>query len=72
MAFRGRKQANFGSKQPSKISQVAAFKTLLCGARSLDALPAISQLANMYRLDPKTVEYEIGVERRRRSETGAA
>lgn len=68
MTFPGRR--SFGSKQPTKASQLAAFKRLICGAPSLEALPDVSALASMYRLDRKEVEYALGVERRKRFEQG--
>jgi hypothetical protein len=73
MAWRGvnSQRKGFGSKQPTKVSQVAALKTLICGAASLEALPTATALAHMYRVDPKEVELAIGVERRRRHEADA-
>lgn len=71
MAYRGASsRRSFGSKQPAKIEQLAAFKRLICGARDIDTLdPAM--LARVHRLDAQTVEYELGVERRRRAEATA-
>ena len=72
MAFRGRKQTHFGSKGPNKLGHVVEFKMLLANIRTLDALPSPTSLAYRYRMDAKDVEYQIGVERRRRAEVGIA
>lgn len=67
MGYPGQRK-HFGSKQPARGDQQAQLRKLICGCRSLDALPEIAALANMYRMDAKIVEYEIGCERRRRAE----
>lgn len=69
--YRGGRKQNFGSKQPTKAVQLAALKSLICGCGNLDALPDLSSLASMYRMDRREVECLVGAERRRRSETGA-
>lgn len=70
MGYPGQRK-HFGSKQPARADQQAQLKKLICGCRSLDALPTIPALASMYRMDAREVEYAIGVERRRRAEGGA-
>ena len=69
MAYRASR--SFGSKQPTKASQDAQIRSLIAGCRDLDHLPSIATLAGMYRCDARTVEYLIGVERRRRAEAFA-
>lgn len=70
MGYPGQRK-QFGAKQPGRADQQAQLKKLICGCRSLEALPDIASLASMYRMDPHEVEYAIGVERRRRSEVPA-
>lgn len=68
MGFRGAR--HFGAKQPNKMQHLVEFKMLLANVRTLDMLSSVPALAHRFRLDAKEVEYQIGVERRRRAEAG--
>jgi hypothetical protein len=56
----------WGAPKPTKASQLAAFKSLIAGARSLDGFTPES-LARMYGVDRKVAEYELTVARQKRA-----
>lgn len=64
-----RRQTQFGSKQPSKVSQHAAMLTYLATARSLDGVTA-ETLAHRHRVTVKVAEYELVMARQRRAANG--
>lgn len=58
---------SFGVRQPSKASQMAAFRYLLASAADLDALPPVARLAHIYRMPIEAVHYELRQARRSRA-----
>lgn len=59
--------SHFGAHRPTRIEQVAAVRSLICGCRDLDALD-IANLARRCGKDARDVECWIGAERRARAE----
>lgn len=64
--MRGTDMRRFGSKQPTKASQLAAFRMLICAARDLDKLPSAESLSRQYRVPVDEVAASIRAERERR------
>lgn len=65
-----RPRQHFGNRQPGVTSQNNVLRGMIFAAPNPDALPSTTQLAHMYRCDPKQVEAWIGARRRQLHEAG--
>jgi hypothetical protein len=54
---------HFGPRQPTRIEQTAAVRSLICGCRDLDRLD-LHQLARRAGVDVRQIEAWVGAERR--------